>query len=133
MMPAVVKSFRALVAAMLCLVATLGIARADDLDAAVDPEFATFWDRFSEAVALDERDAVRSMTRLPIRLDGDSYDGQGFLERYDWLFTSSEKDCFLTETPKPDGNNYVLSCGDQVFVFGKDGGAYRFIDVGMSD
>jgi hypothetical protein len=118
---------------MLCLVATLGIARADDLDATVDPEFATFWDHFSEAVALDERDAVRDMTRLPIRLEGDSYDGQGFLERYDWLFTSSEKDCFLNETPRPDGDNYVLFCGDQVFVFGKDGGAYRFIDVGVND
>lgn len=132
-MPAVVRLLRASVVATLCLVGTAGIAQADEHETTPDPEFSTFWDRFSEAVALDDRDAVASMTRLPILFDGDSYDGPGFLERYDWLFTSSEKACFLNETPMPDGDSYTLFCGDQVFVFGKVGGGYRFTDIGVND
>ncbi len=99
----------------------------------VDPGFEDFWHRFREAVTLDDREAVRSMTRLPILLEGKEYDGDGFLGRFDWLFTSAEKECFASEAPARDGDAYQLLCGEMIFVFRNEGESYQFTDIGVND
>lgn len=101
--------------------------------AAPDPAFDGFWQRFREAVTLDDRESVRSMTRLPILLEGKEYDGDGFLDRFDWLFTSAEKECFASEAPARDGDLYELFCGEMIFIFRNDGGGYRFTEIGAND
>ena len=98
-----------------------------------DPAFLSFWERFREAVTLDDREAVRTMTRLPIMLEGQAYDGAGFVERFDWLFTSNEKECFASETPHQDNGAYELFCGGMIFVFRDDGGGYLFSEIGVDD
>lgn len=116
-----------------------GIAKAQETavlqsaDVEADPVFDMFWQRFREAVTLDDREIVRAMTRLPILLDGKEYDGDGFLERFDWLFTSAEKECFASEAPARDGDIYELFCGEMIFIFRGDGGNYRFTDIGAND
>jgi hypothetical protein len=100
---------------------------------ASDPEFVAFWQRFREAVTLDDREAVRAMTRLPISLDGQSYDGPGFVERFDWLFTSNEKECFASETPIREDSVYELFCGGMIFVFRDTDAGYRFTEIGVND
>ena len=98
-----------------------------------DPAFLAFWERFREAVTFDDREAVRAMTRLPITLEGEAYDGAGFVERFDWLFTSNEKECFASETPHRDDDVYEVFCGGMIFVFRDDGGGYRFTEIGADD
>lgn len=102
--------------------------------AAADPAFTQFFEHFREAVTLDDRESVKSMTRLPIFLDGESRDGDGFLAQFDWLFTSVEKSCFASETPVADvDGSYSLFCGDLIFVFQKTGDSYHFTDIGAND
>lgn len=110
-----------------------GAASAQEPEAPSDPAFDVFWQRFREAVTLDDRETVRSMTRLPILLDGKSYDGQGFLARFDWLFTSAEKECFASQSPVREGDAYQLFCGEMSFVFRNDGQQYQFTDIGADD
>lgn len=98
-----------------------------------DPAFDMFWQHFREAVTLDDREAVRAMTRLPILLDGKEHDGEGFLERFDWLFTSAEKECFASAAPAREGDAYQLSCGEMTFVFRPEGDTYQFTDIGVND
>lgn len=101
--------------------------------ATIDPAFDRFWQSFREAVTLDDREAVRAMTRFPIRLDGKDYDGQGFVDRFDWLFTGAEKECFASEVPARDGEGYQLLCGEMIFVFRNEGEGYQFTDIGVND
>ena len=98
-----------------------------------DPAFLAFWERFREAVTLDDREAVLAMTRLPITLEGQAYDGAGFVERFDWLFTSNEKECFASEMPHRDNGTYELFCGGMIFVFRDDGEGYLFSEIGVDD
>lgn len=99
-----------------------------------DPAFAQFFERFREAVTLDDRESVSSMTKLPIFLNGESQDEKGFLAQFDWLFTSNEKACFASESPVVDiDGSYSLFCGELIFVFQKNGDAYRFTDIGAND
>ena len=98
-----------------------------------EPGFAQFWQVFREAVTLDDRETVRAMTRFPIRLEGKDYDDRGFLDRFNWLFTSAEKECFASEAPAPNGEAYELRCGQMIFTFRVEGDGYRFTNIGGND
>jgi hypothetical protein len=113
--------------------AVAGNAADDTGPALADPAFRGFFERFREAVTLDDREGVAAMTRLPIFLNGRKRDADGFRAEFDWLFTSVEKACFASETPVPENDVYSLFCGDLIFVFQKVAGVYRFTDIGVND
>ena len=57
----------------------------------------------------------------------------GFHRDYPSFFTKKVKKCFATAKPVLDRDSYFVFCGEEIFVFGKVNGAYKFTSIGMND
>ena len=98
-----------------------------------DPEFTTFWTKFKAAVARNDKAAVADMTKLPFMLDSKDVDRAGFIKQYSSLFTPKIRRCFARAKPSRDQDSMEIFCGDQIFLFAKVEGAYKFKEIGVND
>ena len=98
-----------------------------------DPEFKTFWTRFKAAVARNDKAAVADMTRLPFMLDNKDLDRAGFIKQYSSLFTPKMRRCFARARPSRDQDAMEIFCGQQIFLFAKVDGVYKFTEIGVND
>jgi hypothetical protein len=101
--------------------------------AKVDPEFTAFWTKFKAAVARSDKAAVADMTKLPFLLASEEVDRAGFIKQYNSLFTPSVRRCFARARPSKDQEAMEIFCGDEIFLFSKVGGVYKFTDIGAND
>lgn len=99
----------------------------------IDPEFNTFWIKFKAAVARHDKAAVADMTKLPFMLDNKDVDRAGFIKQYSLLFTPKMRRCFARARPSRDQDNMEIFCGQQIFLFAKVDGVYRFTEIGVND
>ena len=99
----------------------------------VDPEFTTFWVKFKAAVARNDKAAVADMTKIPFMLDSKELDRGGFIKQYNSLFTPKMRRCFARARPSRDQDSMEIFCGQQIFLFAKVGGVYRFTEIGVND
>jgi hypothetical protein len=99
----------------------------------VDPEFTTFWIKFKAAVARNDKTAVADMTRLPFMLNSKNVDRAGFIKQYGSLFTPKIRRCFARAKPSKDQEIMEIFCGQQIFVFAKVDGVYKFTEIGVND
>ncbi|MBS1807851.1 MAG: hypothetical protein JST84_06650 [Acidobacteria bacterium] len=99
-----------------------------------DP-FAAFWSEFKTAVAKDDREAVVSLTKLPMYLANKEQSKDGFLKLYASLFPKKVKTCFATAKPVKEYNSdsYSVFCGKSIYVFSRVEGKYKFTDLGVND
>ena len=98
-----------------------------------DPEFTTFWTKFKAAVARNDKAGVADMTKLPFMLDSKKHDRAGFIRRYSSLFTPRMRRCFAHARPSRDQDSMEIFCGQQIFLFGKVDGVYKFTEIGVND
>ncbi len=98
-----------------------------------DPAFTTFWTKFKAAVARNDQAAVADMTKLPFMLDSKDVDRAGFIKQYSSLFTPKMRRCFAKAKPSRDQDNMEIFCGEQIFLFGKVDGVYKFTEIGVND
>ena len=98
-----------------------------------DPQFTTFWIKFKAAVARNDKSAVADMTKLPFMLDSKDVDRAGFIKQYSSLFSPKIRRCFARGKPKRDQEIMEIFCGDQIFVFAKVDGVYKFTEIGVND
>lgn len=119
---------------MLVLVAG-GLAQvwAQNRSVKVDPAFSTFWIKFKAAVARNDKSAVADMTKLPFLLDSKEQDRAAFIKQYSSLFTPKVHSCFARAKPTKDQDAYEIFCGEQIFLFAKVGGVYKFTEIGVND
>ena len=101
--------------------------------AKVNPEFTAFWIKFKAAVARNDKAAVADMTRLPFMLDNKDLDRAGFIKQYSSLFTPKMRRCFARARPLRDQDNMEIFCGQQIFLFAKVDGVYKFTEIGVND
>jgi len=98
-----------------------------------DPEFNTFWIKFKAAVARNDKAAVADMTKLPFMLESKELDRAGFIRKYTSLFTPKMRRCFARAKPSRDQNSTEIFCGQQIFLFAKVDGVYKFTEIGVND
>jgi hypothetical protein len=101
--------------------------------ARVDPEFTKFWIKFKAAVARNDKAAVADMTKLPFMLDNKDLDRAGFIKQYSSLFTPKMRRCFARARPSRDQDSMEIFCGQQIFLFAKVDGVYKFTEIGVND
>jgi hypothetical protein len=99
----------------------------------VDPEFNTFWIKVKAAVARNDKAAVADMTKLPFMLDSKDLDRAGFIKQYSSLFTPRIRRCFARARPTRDQDSMEIFCGQQIFLFAKADGVYKFTEIGVND
>jgi hypothetical protein len=101
--------------------------------AKIDPAFTAFWIKFKSAVARNDKNAVADMTKLPFWLAGKDRDRAEFIKRYTSLFTPQVRRCVAREKPGIDGDIYEIFCGDEIYIFAKVDGVYKFTEIGAND
>ncbi len=118
---------------MMLLLGGLPQVWAQGRSARIDPAFNAFWIKFKAAVARNDKGSVADLTRLPFMLDGKDLDRAGFTKQYGSLFTTRVRRCFARAKLTKDQNNYEIFCGQQIFLFGKVDGVYKFTEIGVND
>ena len=98
-----------------------------------DPAFNAFWIKFKAAVARNNKAGVADMTKLPFLMGGEDLDRAGFLKQYSSLFTPKIRRCFARAKPTRDQDAMEIFCGDQIFLFAKVDGVYKFTEIGVND
>lgn len=98
-----------------------------------DPKFTAFWTKFKAAVARNDKAAVADMTKLPFMLDSKDLDRAGFIKQYNSLFTPRMRRCFARARPSRDHDSMEIFCGQQIFLFAKVDGVYKFTEIGVND
>jgi len=106
--------------------------------AQVKPEagsFAAFWLQFKTAVAKDDKHAIAEMTKFPFPYGTKHLSKAEFIKECGKLFDKKTRRCFPTAKPvkEDDRDSYSVFCGEDIFVFEKVNGEYRFSDIGMND
>ncbi len=101
--------------------------------AKVDFEFNTFWIKSKTAVARNDQAAVADMTKLPFMLDSKNLDRAGFIKQYSSLFTLKMRRYFARARPTSDQDSMEIFRGQQIFVFAKVDGVYKFTEIGVND
>jgi len=99
----------------------------------VDEAGVQFWAKFKTAVAKNDKEAVASMTRLPFLFDSRELAKAGFIQKFDVLFNARVKRCFLKAALVKEGEGFEVFCGQQIFLFEKVNGVYKFTEIGAND
>jgi hypothetical protein len=120
-------------AIMMLLLGGLPQIWAQRQSAKIDPAFNAFWIKFKAAVARSDKVGVADLTKLPFMLDSKDLDRAGFIKQYSSLFTPRVRRCFARAKPTMDQDAYEIFCGQQIFLFGKVDGAYKFTEIGVND
>jgi hypothetical protein len=118
---------------MMLLLGGLPQVWAQGRSAGIDPAFNAFWIKFKAAVARSDKGGLADLTKLPFTMDGKDLDRAGFIRQYSSLFTPRVRRCFARAKPTRDQDAYEIFCGQQIFLFGKVDGVYKFTEIGVND
>lgn len=99
----------------------------------LDKDFLDFWSNFKGALQRNDKEALATMTKLPYDLDGKKLDRAAFITQADKIFPASIRKRLLKEKPVADKGSVFVFCGDDIYVFAKDNGKYKFTEVGAND
>jgi len=96
--------------------------------------FALFWTQFKAAVAAKDKEAIAGMTKFPYNYR-EQLTRADFIKQFDVIFNAKVRKCFQSAKPEKETNreSYTVFCGEDIFTFAKENGAYRFTDVGVND
>ena len=95
--------------------------------------FPAFWTEFKAALAANNKQAVASMTRLPFVLNSEELNRDGFIRKFDKIFDKKVKACFAKARPTRDQESYEIFCGEEIFLFMKVQGRYKFVEISAND
>jgi hypothetical protein len=98
-----------------------------------DPSFNTFWAKFKDAIAKNDKARVADMTKLPFMMSNIDHDRAGFIKEYPSLFTPRMRRCIPRAKVFKEGDYYEIFCGDQIFLFGRVDGVWKFVEIGVND
>jgi len=121
-----------LAAALLLIFASSGAAWAQK-KSKVDEAGQQFWVKFKTAVAANDKEAVASMTRLPFLFQSRELPKPAFVQKFDAIFNIRVKRCFAKATLVKEGEGFEVFCGQQIFLFEKANGIYKFTEIGAND
>jgi len=99
----------------------------------LDKEFLTFWSGFKGALQKNDKEALASMTKLPYGLEEKKLNRAAFIAQANKIFPAKTRKCLLNEKPVADKDSVFVFCGEEIFVFAKDNGKYKFTEIGVND
>lgn len=96
--------------------------------------FSLFWERFVDAMQIDDRDMERRLTKFPLAVGGELYEAEQFSALADRLFDVDARVCLITGTPLRapafDGTlRYAVFCRDGTYVFDRSTGVWKLAAV----
>ena len=97
------------------------------------PPYAQFWTDFKAAVSKGDSKQVASMTKLPFMLENKNLSEAGFIRKFDYIFDKKVKACFAKAKTVKEGEGFWVFCGQQIFIFEKVEGSYKFTEIGVND
>ena len=109
------------------------VCLAQNRNVKTDPAFTAFWVKFKDAIAKNDKQRVADMTKLPIMMGGIDHDRAAFIKEYPTLFTLKMRRCIPRAKPTKTEEYYEIFCGDQIFLFGKVDGVWKFVEIGVND
>ncbi|HXQ15176.1 MAG TPA: hypothetical protein VN814_11200 [Caulobacteraceae bacterium] len=117
------------------VVAALAVIAAAPALAAPADGFGVFWPKFVAAAAKDDKPALAAMTALGPGL-GD--DGASFAKFHADHLGAAARRCLVKAKPVRDvdpqgGVNYSAFCGEIIYGFSKNAGAWKLTDLGAND
>jgi hypothetical protein len=124
---------RKLLSALTLTLVIAGLALSQTRKTPLDPAFSAFWIKFKAAIAKNDKQQVADMTKLPFMMDSIDHDRAGFIKEYPKLFTPRMRRCIARAKPMKDQDYYEIFCGDQIFLFGKVDGVWKFVEIGVND
>lgn len=106
---------------------------------ALQKEFDAFIARFRAALKANDSAAVAGMTQLPSQYDRSARDAAQFRARtYPRDFTPENRACIqqgraVYDRDGLNNDNFLIFCGELIFVFTKTPLGFLFTEVGMND
>jgi hypothetical protein len=114
-----------------CVIASVAVGQ--NRNVRLDPAFSAFWIKFKDAIAKNDKQRVADMTKLPFMMNSIDHDRAGFIKEYPKLFTLRLRRCIARAKPMKEQDYYEIFCGDQIFLFGKVDGVWKFVEIGVND
>lgn len=99
----------------------------------VDAAGVQFWTKFKSAVVANDKEAVASMTRLPFLFQGRELTKPAFIQKFGVIFDARAKRCFEKAKLVKEGEGFEVFCGQQIFLFEKVDGVYKFTEIAAND
>lgn len=84
-------------------------------------------------MATNDKQAVASMTRLPFMFQGRELTRAAFIQKFDAIFSVRVKRCFAKAALVNEGDGFDVFRGQQIFLFERVGGVYKFAEIGVND
>lgn len=99
----------------------------------LDKDFLTFWTGFKAALQKNDKKSLASMTKLPYWQDEKKLNEAAFIAQSEKVFPLDKRKCLLKGKPIADKDSIFVFCDDDIYVFAKDQGKYKFIEIGVND
>ncbi len=99
----------------------------------VDEVGVQFWAKFKAAVMSNDKETVASLTRLPFMIENRELAKPAFIQKFDTIFNALVKRCFAKASPVKEQDGFEVFCGQQIFLFAKVKGVYKFTEIGVND
>lgn len=114
----------------LLLAATLAPA-SQGQTAPSNESFAQFWTRFKAALAKDDQQTVAALAKF--RIDDSTYlTDKDFLAKW-YGELKRKRRCLARAKPVKEQASYSVFCGEQIFLFERIEGAWKFTGIGAND
>jgi len=99
----------------------------------VDAAGVQFWTKFKAAVVASDKEGVASMTRLPFLFQGRELAKPAFIQKFGVIFDVKARRCFEKAKLVKEGQGFEVFCGQQIFLFDKVNGEYKFTEIAAND
>ncbi|WP_235885099.1 hypothetical protein [Bradyrhizobium frederickii] len=106
---------------------------------ALQKEFDGFIEKFRAALRTNDSAAVAGMTRLPFMNHSEIRDAAQFRAKtYRTSFTAKNRACIqrgkaVYDRDQEKNDNYLVFCGELIFVFTKTPAGFLFTGIGVND
>ena len=106
---------------------------------ALQKEFDGFIEKFRAALKANDSAAVAAMTRLPFMNESGIHDAAQFRAKtYTTFFTAKNRACIqrgkaVYDRDQEKNDNYLVFCGESIFVFTKTPAGFLFTDISVND
>ncbi len=114
-------------------------ARTAAASPALQKEFTDFIAKFRAALKANDSAAVAGMTKLPFMADSATGDAAQFRAKiYPTTFSAKNRACLqrakaVHDRDGQNNDNYVMFCGETIFVFTKTPTGFLFTETGVND
>ena len=121
-----------LLTSLLVLIGICGLVPAQSKEK-VDEAGLQFWAKFKAAVMSNDKETVASLTKLPFMIENRELAKPAFIQKFDTIFNARVKRCFTKASLVKEQDGFEVFCGQQIFLFAKVKGVYKFTEIGVND